>query len=170
MEEKHDIEHIDFSRIDGIENVIRDAKIRAVFADAESWIERNHTTGEWKTFVRHPRYPQCTMTVEFIVTSKTGGTKSYTATGKIKRVIEDNGTTPVSALSKLARYSVLITEFAQKRHGGPVPTPEAEKIRIVQGWCKVKGKINQEAYAQGQWITARTLREWEKELEEQGKI
>jgi hypothetical protein len=170
MQEKNEIEHIDFNRIDGIEDAIGDVKLNAVFADAEKWMEINHATAEWKTFVRHPCYPECTMVVELVVTSKTGGASAYIGMGKVKRTITDDGKTPVSALSKLARYSVLIREFAQKRRGGPIPTPESEKIRIVQGWHQVKDNVNQEAYAQGQWITPRTLREWEKELEEQGKL
>jgi hypothetical protein len=170
MQEKNEIEHIDFNRIDGIEDAIGDVKLNAVFADAEKWMEINHATAEWKTFVRHPCYPECTMVVELVVTSKTGGASAYTAMGKVKRTITDDGKTPVSALSKLARYSVLIADFTQRRLGGPLPTPELEKIKIVEGWLGRKGFTNQDDYARSQGVSARTLRQWKKELEEQGKI
>lgn len=66
--------------------------------------------------------------------------------------------------------TLFLTGKKWKRRGGPTPTPEKDKVKIVQGWRKAKGKVTQDAYADGQWITARTLRKWERELEEEGKL
>ena len=52
-----------------------------------------------------------------------------------------------------------------ERKGGPLPTSEEEKIRIVRGWHKKRGKVSQEGYAEMQGISVRTLRRWERELD-----
>ena len=59
---------------------------------------------------------------------------------------------------------------AKPRRGGPVPTPEADKLRIVQGWQKAQEKQTQEAYAQLNGISPSTLRKWKRELEAEGKL
>lgn len=112
-------------------------KLDKVFADAEKWYERDESddgwTVAWRGFVRHPRYPECTMMVEATMVPMEGAGPGVSRV-KIKRTISDNGKTPVSAISQIARYSIYVSEFMQRRHGGLTPTPEKDKLRAVEGW------------------------------------
>lgn len=57
-----------------------------------------------------------------------------------------------------------------KRLGGPIPTPEEERINIVKNWHKERGRVPQWSFCQRVGISTSTLRRWEKELERQGKL
>ena len=151
---------------------IGNPKLDKVFADAEKWTERdegeNGWTVAWRSFVRHPRYPECTLRVEATMIPMEGAGPGVTRV-TVKRVISDNGKTPVSAIGQIARYSTLVTDF-HKRQAGPKALPERDRLRIVRGWRQVKGRVLQRDYAEGQWVSPRILRRWERELEEQGKL
>lgn len=62
-------------------------------------------------------------------------------------------------------------ELLRKRHGGgPLPPSDTEKLRIVRGWLRLQGRINQDVYTRGQGISPATLRRWRHQLEVQGKL
>jgi hypothetical protein len=58
----------------------------------------------------------------------------------------------------------------KRRRGGPPAPPETEKLRVVQGWMRVQGRMNQEVYVNEQGISPATLRRWTRELERDGKL
>jgi len=53
----------------------------------------------------------------------------------------------------------------KKRRGGPIPTPDDEKERVIQEWEKVKGKMTLEAFCQNKNIGVSTLSRWRRDLE-----
>lgn len=59
---------------------------------------------------------------------------------------------------------------ATKKRGGPIGTPEDQRIKIVRGWLRVQGRMNQEIYANSQGIAPSTLRRWQRELGDKGKL
>ena len=60
-------------------------------------------------------------------------------------------------------------ELMRKRHaGGPPPPSDSEKLRIVLGWRRVQGHMNQEVYTREHGISPATLRRWIHQLEKQG--
>ncbi len=61
-------------------------------------------------------------------------------------------------------------ESRKSQRGGPVATPEGQRIQIVRGWFRVQGQVNQEIYAQSQGIAPSTLRRWIRELRDEGKL
>ncbi|HZQ07351.1 MAG TPA: hypothetical protein VFD70_12295 [Anaerolineae bacterium] len=58
----------------------------------------------------------------------------------------------------------------KRRRGGPLPPSDTEKLRIVHGWLRVQGRMNQEVYARAQGISPATLRRWMRQLEVQRKL
>jgi len=56
------------------------------------------------------------------------------------------------------------------RRGGPVGTPEPQRLQIVQGWLTVQGRMNQEVYASTHGIAASTLRRWMRQLQAEDKL
>jgi hypothetical protein len=76
-------------------------------------------------------------------------------------------------LSQLRAHSpnVNVRHFLtpKRKRGGPIGTPEAQKLRIARGWLKVQGRMNQEAFARGEGISPATLRRWLRELDD-GKL
>jgi hypothetical protein len=56
------------------------------------------------------------------------------------------------------------------RQGGPIPTPEQDRLDIVRRWQEKRGRMKQEVFASMHGISGRTLRRWEKDLKEQGKL
>ncbi len=64
----------------------------------------------------------------------------------------------------------VIAEREGRRRGGPVPTPQDEKMKVVKGWLQVQGRVNQELYARRQGIAPSTLRRWIRQLRREGKL
>jgi len=58
----------------------------------------------------------------------------------------------------------------KSKRGGPIATPEDQKLEIVRGWLEVKGKMRQEDYAATRGVSVSTLRRWERELRQQKKL
>jgi hypothetical protein len=58
----------------------------------------------------------------------------------------------------------------KRRKGGPLGTPEEEKIAYVTGWENVQGNETQEAYCSRKGISPSTLRRWKRELISEGKL
>ena len=58
----------------------------------------------------------------------------------------------------------------KRRRGGPLAPDDTEQLRIVRGWLRVQGRMNQEVYAREQGISPATLRRWMRQLEAQGKL
>jgi hypothetical protein len=56
------------------------------------------------------------------------------------------------------------------KRGGPVGTPENQKVDTVKGWLEVRGQMNQELYAQSRGVAPSTLRRWTRELRVKGKL
>ncbi len=56
------------------------------------------------------------------------------------------------------------------RRGGPAGMPENQRIEIVRGWFKVRGRIKEVDYAQSRGISPATLRRWIRELLQAGKL
>lgn len=56
------------------------------------------------------------------------------------------------------------------KRGGPAGTPENQRVKIVKGWLRVQGRVNQEVYAYSQGIAPSTLRRWKRQLGEEGKL
>jgi hypothetical protein len=154
-----------------------DQKLDYVFAKAEKrrevdFDEQCHLVTH-RVFVRHPRYPKCTGLLVSIMPPMQEGEGTANLMVKDRRTITDDCRTPVKAISQVARYLAKWgTEAMTRRRGGPEPTPEEDKVKIVKGWREVKGtgKMTQETYALSRWIDPRTLRRWERELEEEGKL
>jgi len=148
-------------------------KLDALFAGAEKWIESDRDADDWtvaqRVFVRHPRYPHCTMLVEATFRSEEGAAPSVSRV-TVKRTVTDDGNTPISAFSQTARYSWYLARFLEKRRGGPMPTPEVDKLAIVEKWQTRKGRQRQKDFAAAEGISTRQLRRWEKDFREEGKL
>ncbi len=69
-----------------------------------------------------------------------------------------------------SEYGLVSWESPKSQRGGPVGTPEDQRLRIVRGWFDVRGQVNQEIYAQNQGIAPSTLRRWIRELRDEGKL
>lgn len=151
-----------------------DKKLDRFFSDAEKWIEFDHDDNGMMTrlafFARHPEHPSCTATMETHLTIVSRGKGTAKSVGKVTRTIADDSLTPPGAIAQLARFINRGFDMAKKRRGGPIPTPEEEKLTTVRKWLTVKGSVNQEAFALSEGITPQTLRKWKKELENKGKI
>ena len=64
-----------------------------------------------------------------------------------------------------------VEAFRKTLHrGGPKPTPDEDRLRIVRGWLEVQGNMLKEVYAQYHGVSPRTLTNWEHDLREEGKI
>jgi hypothetical protein len=148
-------------------------KLDETFANAEKWAEEDQDDDGWtvahRAFVRHPRYPECTMLIEVTMTPMENAGPGVSR-AKVKRVISDDGRTPISALSQIARYSAFISEFMQKRRGGPAPPPDVAKLKAIEGWYQAQGKMTKDAYARSIGYDSSTLRRWENQLRREGKL
>lgn len=60
--------------------------------------------------------------------------------------------------------------LAKRRRGGPIPTPDEDKVRIIRDWLGVQGHTKEEVFAHEQGISSATLRRWKRQLELQGKL
>jgi hypothetical protein len=56
------------------------------------------------------------------------------------------------------------------RRGGPCGTPKSQRQEVVEGWLRLRGRMNQEVYAQGRGISPATLRRWMRELRDADKL
>lgn len=56
------------------------------------------------------------------------------------------------------------------KRGGPIGTPDHQRLQIVRGWLRMQGQMNQEIYASSQGIAASTLRRWLRQLREEDKL
>ncbi len=61
-------------------------------------------------------------------------------------------------------------EMIRRKRGGPAGTPEDQKMKIVRGWLKVQGRINQEIYSRSQGVAPSTLRRWMRQLRQEDKL
>lgn len=61
-------------------------------------------------------------------------------------------------------------EMIRRKRGGPAGTPADQKMKIVRGWLRVQGRVNQEIYARGQGVAPSTLRRWMRQLRHEGKL
>ncbi len=57
-----------------------------------------------------------------------------------------------------------------RRRGGPAGMPETQRIEIVKGWFKVRGRTKEVDYARSRGISPATLRRWIRELLQAGKL
>jgi hypothetical protein len=140
-----------------------------VFAGAEQWWEYDRDGRELvaaRFFVRHPDYPGCTGLLSLTVETPEPGVLSLIP----RRVITAEGDVPTEAVGQVTRYVGRQWEVIERRRGGPKPTPEIERIKIVKGWLAARGKVLQENYAAMWGVSARQLRRWRRELERQGKL
>jgi len=56
------------------------------------------------------------------------------------------------------------------RRGGPLPTPEEDKMKIVTEWLTRQGKETQEDFCNRKGVATSTLRAWIRELRAQNKL
>jgi hypothetical protein len=63
-----------------------------------------------------------------------------------------------------------VTSKSIGRRGGPIATPEDQKLKVVKGWLRAQGRLNQEIYAQSRGIAPSTLRRWIHQLRQAGKL
>lgn len=56
------------------------------------------------------------------------------------------------------------------RRGGPLPTPEEDKLKIVMEWLTRQGKETQEDFCNRKGVATSTLRAWIRELRAQNKL
>jgi hypothetical protein len=152
---------------------IGNKRLDRIFSSAERWIELDIGENGIPTrvcyFARHPKYTACTATLEVHLTIVSQGDGITKSAGTYTRTITDDGKTPIREIARLARFLTRVC-VEERRRGGPIPTPDRDKIKIVEGWLEAQGTILQDRYASTEGITAKTLRAWEKELEERGKI
>ena len=149
------------------------------FLDAEKWCEfdRDDDGIIWvaRLFIRHPRYQACSaqVTMSFVDCEirASGGAERVTVgkMAEIHRIIEDDGLTPPEEIARLAQYICRGTKAA-RRKGGPVATPDEQKLQIVLGWEKVRGRMTQATYCARVPIDSSTLRRWINELRGKGFI
>jgi len=107
-------------------------KLDTLFANAEKWSEIDHDDQiglvAYRFYVRHPRYPECTVLVEGTMTKLVRSAPGFAIkTGEVKRTITDNGLTPTSAIRELARYSQRVRRRIQQAYRGGRPPGRSEK-------------------------------------------
>jgi len=56
------------------------------------------------------------------------------------------------------------------RRGGPLPTPEEDKVKIVMEWLTRQGRETQEDFCNRKCVATSTLRAWIRELRAQNKL
>ena len=56
------------------------------------------------------------------------------------------------------------------RRGGPLPTPDADKEKIVKEWMEVQGKETQEDFSRRKGVATSTLRAWIRDLRAKKKL
>ena len=108
------------------------ARLTKVFADAEKTFETDETEDRLiaRYSVKHPQYPESKLEIELTLTPTEW--PGVLRTESVKRTVSDDGETPLKALNELARYSRDIMQRAEKRRGGPMPTPELRKSKLCK--------------------------------------
>jgi hypothetical protein len=78
---------------------------------------------------------------------------------------------PVVVKQTVRSKTVTITlQLPAGKRGGPIGTPDDQKVDTIKGWLEVRGQMNQEVYAQSRGVAPSTLRRWIRELRTKGKL
>jgi len=162
-------------------------KLDTLFANAEKWSEIDHHDQiglvAYRFYVRHPRYPECTVLVEGTMTKLVSSAPGFAIkTGEVKRTITDNGLTPTKAIRELARYTQRVRGKIQQAYRGGRPAGLSEKThqkyldlaaKYYETYEFYKGRdglpLTQEEFCKDHRLSVRTLQRALRYARDQGR-